>query len=234
MPADRRQPAARALQPTGWRSSGPIRRSARSTCRPEEGREPLCLAVAARNEHACLAVPRDRRPTCLALVRRDPRRLRGNARTPTCCAARRRVSEICSRCELRRPSSPPFRGAGGPAGAARRRRRRRAAEHLGARSCAPSRWPSAGSSRVRGKKTTTDEPRQRERSSGPPATCRRPAAAPTSRSGSAARRGRRDGHRAPRAQRARRRASSSYRAWPGTGRFAWTPIYPPAARLATS
>ena len=74
---------------------------------PEEGRDPLCLAVSARNEHACLAVPRDRRPTCVALIRRDPRACAGSVHADACA---REVARLRDLVAARDPDArpPPF------------------------------------------------------------------------------------------------------------------------------
>jgi hypothetical protein len=61
---------------------------------PDEGRDPLCLAVAARNEHACLAVPRDRRATCVALVRHDPHACAGAAHADQCAREVERLRDL--------------------------------------------------------------------------------------------------------------------------------------------
>ncbi len=73
----------------------------------EEGRDPLCLAVATRNEHACLAVPRDRRPTCLALVRRDPRACAGSPHADVCVREAARLGDLLA---VHQPETklPPF------------------------------------------------------------------------------------------------------------------------------
>ena len=61
---------------------------------PEEGRDALCLAVAARNEHACLAVPRDQRSTCGALIRRDAHACAGSTHADRCTREVERMKDL--------------------------------------------------------------------------------------------------------------------------------------------
>jgi hypothetical protein len=79
---------------------------------PEDGREPLCLALAARDAHACQAAPSDRRAMCLAVVKGDPRACAASAHPEPCAREATRLGALTVAHEARvRPTVLPAASA---------------------------------------------------------------------------------------------------------------------------